>query len=62
MVDIVVVYLSVEESFDTGFEAEFGIVNCVGELLVIIKESTSMAEGLPLPRGLMNFVRPTPKT
>ena len=57
LVNIVVVDLSIEEGFDAGFEAEFGVVDC----------TDSEAEGregsrLPLPRGLMNLVRPTPRT
>ena len=57
LVHIVVVDLSIEEGFDAGFEAEFGVVDC----------TDSEAEGregsrLPLPRGLMNLVRPTPRT
>lgn len=30
LVDIVIINLGVEEGFDAGFEAEFGVVDCMG--------------------------------
>lgn len=58
MVNIVVVDLSIEEGFDAGFEAEFRVVDCTEtQRLRDVREID-----LPLPRGLMNLVRPTPRT
>ena len=60
LVDVVVVDLGVEEGFDPRFEAEFRVVDCAR-----FRGSEDLREAgrrLPLPRGLMNLVRPTPKT
>lgn len=59
MINIVVVDLGVKESFDAGFEAEFGVVDCTETQR---RRDMRKAGCLPLPLGLMNFVRPTPKT
>lgn len=58
LVDIVVVDLGIEESFDAGFEAEFGVVDCTETQR--LRDAREF--GLPLPRGLTNLVRPTPRT
>ena len=60
LIDIVVVDLGVEKGFDPRFEAEFRVVDCAR-----FRGSEDLEEEerrLPLPRGLMNLVRPTPKT
>ena len=59
LVDIVVIDLGIKEGFDAGFETEFGVVDCTETQR---RRDTREAGLLPLPLGLMNFVRPTPKT
>ena len=58
LVDIVVVDLGVQEGLDAGFKPELGVVDCTETQ----RGRDERESGLPLPRGLMNLVRPTPRT